>query len=371
MPTLPRIGLVGPDLTQPCGIADYTARLAKALAGKCETVFVPFRNALADAELAGCRGILVQYERSLVPGGDFLRRLSLLHPGRVHVVPHEVYGDDPFAFPYHRLDSAFLPLLWAKRLRYLWRHREYAAEKRMQARAYFAHRVIPLSGPGAEILRGMAPGAPSQGNGEAGRVLDPVPHAFHIPPGEPGPGEIDAAGPKRFPVRPKAIIGIFGFLNPGLDYGSALDMLSGLDSGACLLLIGGSRSGTAVGNSVSIEASARGLADRVRITGYVAEDGLAAHLRACDLFLCPMRFKSNTGSLLHLIHAGKPILASDLPLTRYLRDQGAPLELYAGMGDLRAKAQAALAGAYRAPANRYPWDFDAVAAAYLRILAGT
>jgi hypothetical protein len=46
MPPLLRIGLIGPDRSQPCGIADYTARLAHALAGRCELVFVPFRNAL-------------------------------------------------------------------------------------------------------------------------------------------------------------------------------------------------------------------------------------------------------------------------------------------------------------------------------------
>ena len=46
-----RVGLVGPDRTQPCGIADYTARLAAALAGKCELAFVPFRDALTDPRL--------------------------------------------------------------------------------------------------------------------------------------------------------------------------------------------------------------------------------------------------------------------------------------------------------------------------------
>ncbi|HKP98130.1 MAG TPA: hypothetical protein VJ385_20540, partial [Fibrobacteria bacterium] len=155
-----RIGLIGPDRTQPCGIADYTARLAVALAGKCDLVSVPFREALADPRLAACRGILVQYERSLVAadggGGGFLARLAARHPGRVFVVPHEVYDRDPFAFSYADLRSAFPLLLWLKRLRYLWLHRGYAAEKRLQARGYRAHRVIPLSGPGAEILRRAA-----------------------------------------------------------------------------------------------------------------------------------------------------------------------------------------------------------------------
>ena len=93
-----RIGLVGPDQTQPCGIADYTSRLAAALAERCDLTFVPFRDALLDPSLGECEAILLQYERSLVPEG-FPDRLAVHHPGRVHVVPHEVYDEDPFAFP--------------------------------------------------------------------------------------------------------------------------------------------------------------------------------------------------------------------------------------------------------------------------------
>ncbi|HKP98269.1 MAG TPA: hypothetical protein VJ385_21235, partial [Fibrobacteria bacterium] len=91
-------------------------------------------------------------------------------------------------------------------------------------------------------------------------------------------------------------------------------------------------------------------------------------LRLCDVFLCPMRFKSNSGSLLHLVHLGKPILASDIPLTRYLKDEGAPLELYADAEGLRKGLEAAVSGAAPARPNRYPWDFGAVADAYLRVL---
>lgn len=361
MPSL-RIGLIGPDRTQPCGIADYTSRLAAALAGKCDLAFVPFRDAFADSRLAGCSGILVQYERSLMPPptreGDFLAALSARHPDRVFVVPHEVYDRDPFAFPYAGLRSRFPPLLWLKRLRYLRLHRDYAAEKRLQARGYGAHRVIPLSGPGAEILRGVA----------GDKVLDPVPHAFYAPPES---GEAQGGTPGRdafFPVPPKALLGIFGFLNPGLDYGAALDLLAGLDPGVCLLILGGPRGEKAGEVGLDREVAARGLQARVRVTGYLPEAGLAAHLRLCDAFLCPMRFKSNSGSLLHLLHLGRPIIVSDLPLTRYLRDQGAPLQLYAGPGEMRMQVEAALSGAAPAQANRYPWDFDAVAEAYLRIL---
>lgn len=370
--SLLRIGLVGPDQTQPCGIADYTARLREALAGKCDLAFVPYREALLSGALAGCRAILAQYERTLVPDPDFLRKLADRHPGRVHVVPHEVYDEDPFAFPYAGLRSAILPVLWLKRLRYRWTHRGYAREKRLQADAYGAHRVIPLSGPGADILRSLA----------GDRIMDPVPHACFIPP-ESHPAV--PAAPMRaglFPAEVKSVIGIFGFLNPGLDYAAALDLIAALGGSVGLLIVGGPRGAMAekraatarpgpIGKWLTEEVAGRGLEDRVRVTGYVPETDLAGHLGLCDLFLAPLRFKSNSGSLLHLLGMGKPILASDLPLTRYLRDQGAPLELYKDPADLLNRARTALRPGHEAPPNRYPWSFSAVADAYLRILVST
>ena len=354
MPSLVRIGLVGPDQTQPCGIADYTERLALALKSECDLVFVPFRNALAAPELSDCRAILVQYERSLVPGDDFLQRFGARHPKRVYVVPHEVYAEDPFAFPYASLRSMFPPVLWLRRLAYRWRHRGYAREKLLQAAGYGAHAVIPLSGPGADILRAMAPG----------KIIAPVPHAYFIPP---------AAGkaPARtdlFPAAPRAILGMFGFLNPGLDYASVFELLSGLDSGVALLILGGPRDDRGLQGRLEAEADAKGLGARVRITGWIAPADVGAHLALCDIFLCPMRFKSNSGSLLHLIHLGRPVLAADLPLTRWLHSEGAPLELYRDAADLRAKVSACLAGTLPLIVNRYGWDFPTAARAYLRAM---
>jgi hypothetical protein len=308
--------------------------------------------------LDACKAILVQYERSLVPGPDFLPRLSRRFPGRVFVVPHEVYTEDPFAFPYADLRSAFPPLLWLKRRLYRRRHQDYAREKSLQQAAYGAHRVIPLSGPGCEILRALA-------DPTGARILDPVPHAYFIPPDS----GFAASDPKResfFPGGARTVLGIFGFLNPGQDYGMVLDLMGKLGPETGLLILGGARGQGAA--DLESEAAARGLAGRVRVTGYLAEKELSAHFRLCDLFLGPMRFKSNSGALLHLLHLGKPILTSDLPLTRYLKAQGAPLELYGNAGELAEKAAAIIGEGFPGTSNRYPWSFEAVAEAYLRIM---
>ena len=350
----PRIGLIGPDRSQPCGIADYVERLAAALAPECDLVFVPFRDAAASPALGSCRAILVHYERSLVPGPDFLPRLGVRFPGKIYVVPHEVYAEDPFAYPYAALGARFPPLLWLKRARYRWRHREYARERRLQAAGYGAHRVIPLSGPNAAILRARAPG----------RVLEPVPHASYEPPeGAAAPGRADF-----FPYGPRAVLGMFGFLNPALDYAQVFDLMAGLDPGAALLILGGPRNGGEMRDRLEAEAAGRGLGERVRITGWLPPEQVGPHLRLCDLFLCPMRFKSNSGSLLHLVHLGRPILAADLPLTRWLKAEGAPLDLYRDAGELRALAGGYLSGNLAPPPNRYRWDFPAAARAYLRAM---
>jgi glycosyltransferase involved in cell wall biosynthesis len=349
-----RIGLIGPDASQPCGIADYVERLGAALAAECELTFVPFREALASSRLEPCQAILVHYERSLVPDAGFLTRLGARFPGRMFVVPHEVYAEDPFAFPYADLRANFPPWLWLKRALYRRRHREYARERRLQAAGYAAQGVIPLSGPNAAILGPLAPG----------KILDPVPHAFYAPPeGSPAPRREDF-----FPRGPKAILGIFGFLNPASDYAQVFDLMAGLDPGTALLILGGDRSAGDMQGRLERDVAVRGLSERVRITGWLPPERVGAHLNLCDLFVSPMRFKSNSGSLLHLFHLGRPILVPDLPLTRWLREEGAPLDLYRDGTELRRLALGYLEGKARPPANRYRWDFPTVARAYLRAM---
>lgn len=60
-------------------------------------------------------------------------------------------------------------------------------------------------------------------------------------------------------------------------------------------------------------AEALGVADRLRITGYLAEPSLNRYLAATDLALCPFEEVSASGSLSTWIAAGRPILASEQP----------------------------------------------------------
>lgn len=359
VPDLPFLSLVGPaEGGRPCGIGDYVRRLESALAGRCRLFRTDYAGALGIPGNEACRGLLVHYERSLVPGPGYLRELCARHPGKVFVVPHEVYPEDPYAFPYDGLRSEYPPVLWLKRLRYRWRHRDYARERALQARGYHAHRVLPLSREGAGILRAAAI-RPEV----AARVLPPIPIARVEPPVPAAPAS--ATSSPLFPDRPGTVAGIFGFLNPGLDYACAFDLVEAFGGGLGLALLGGDRAGHPMAAGLGAEAARRGLASRVRITGWLPEEELAGRLAECDFFLCPMRFKSNTASLLQLFGQGKPILAPELPLTRYLAEEGAPLDLYRGASELLDLAREAAEGRRKPPADRYRWDIAAVAEAYL------
>lgn len=355
---LPRIGLIGPDQSRPCGVADYTARLAKALSSRCRLEFASFAAA-EKVSWDGCRAVLVQYERSLVPDDAYMRRLAAKHR-RLFVVPHEIYAADPFAFPYADLQASSQFILWLKRMRYRWRHRHYGREQALQAMGYHAWRVIPATPEGEGILKARA--LPEV----AEAILPPIPLA--------APDAADFAGDppsdvsKWFAKPPKPLVGIFGFLNPSHDYAAALDLAQSLGPEAGLLLLGGHRAGEPVQGSLEAEIARRGMQGNVAVTGYLPASALEGNLRLCDLFLSPFKFKSNSASILRLLHLDKPILAADLPLTRYLAEQGAPIDVYRSAEEMRALASDFASGRRRHAQGTYRWSYGTAADAYLAAL---
>ena len=90
-----------------------------------------------------------------------------------------------------------------------------------------------------------------------------------------------------------------------------------------------------------------GVADRLRITGWLDEEALDAHLAATDLALCPYRTIAASGSLATWLAADRPVLAFDVA---YLRT-------------LTADAPGAVA-------TFGTWSPDALAAAATALLAG-
>jgi glycosyltransferase involved in cell wall biosynthesis len=60
-------------------------------------------------------------------------------------------------------------------------------------------------------------------------------------------------------------------------------------------------------------AQARGVADRVQVTGYLPEPELERYLAATDVAVCPFKSMAASSSLSTWISTGRPIVASQLP----------------------------------------------------------
>jgi glycosyltransferase involved in cell wall biosynthesis len=119
------------------------------------------------------------------------------------------------------------------------------------------------------------------------------------------PASRPAGGPLRFAA--------FGLVTQEKRIPQALRALAAVSKvapDARLTLVGG----TADHYDVRAEAAALGIADRVDITGYVADEDLPAHLAAADVCIC-LRWptaRETSASWLRCLAAGKPTIVTDL-----------------------------------------------------------
>jgi glycosyltransferase involved in cell wall biosynthesis len=74
-------------------------------------------------------------------------------------------------------------------------------------------------------------------------------------------------------------------------------------------------------------AAALGVADRFRVVGFLDAGELASVLGRCTLGLAPFLHATGSGSVSRLIAAGLPVVTSDLPPLRVLREEGAGVVL--------------------------------------------
>jgi len=298
---------------------------------------------------------LVHYERTRVPFSGYLRALSRALTGggrgRLFVVPHEVYREDPFAYPESSLIRTGLAGI-AQHLRYRWKHRPWYRELRCQKNGYWADAVFPLSRPACEVLRERSPAS----------RFEVIPHAVL------DGFEQAAAKSTLRPVGASWLWGLFGFITPANDYELVFQALASCPHQA-LVVIGGDRTEDRAPGLISLRRRVEemGLEGRVSFTGYLAEDGVAPVLMAMDGFLCPFKFRSASGSLSMVLAAGKPVLAADLPLTREYRDAGARVKLLPA-GSVQAWSEAMIVEESR-PQDMslasYAWSYAHAAEAYL------
>jgi glycosyltransferase involved in cell wall biosynthesis len=325
-----------------CGIASYAAGLVEAL------------NDLPDTAVQ-----VVPYDRQVHPRRDYATWGAAMNGGDVAHIQHEYsffgyllpwrnhYGvfaaqirkplvitrhvtfDGPLTVPGSGLMHSVRRAKWAAYNRWLGPYARYL-NKDIFARA---DRVIVLSarlkdhllargldGDKIHVIPAGAPAVPPAAGGEALRTAWGWQH--------------------------KRILGIFGYITPAKGHRLAVAALARLPEDVVLLIAGGVRR---AGDQVALDElqrdiAAAGLGERVRVTGYLEESAVPAHIDACDLLLYPATHADSSYSLVTgLAYAAAPIIASDVYGHREVAERQAGIVLFAsGESSSLASVTAAL-----------------------------
>lgn len=120
---------------------------------------------------------------------------------------------------------------------------------------------------------------------------------------------------RRLDLQEKKVLVIQGFIFPGKGHEVALKALALLPPDYFLVFAGGATGGGEhFVSELEADARALGVADRLRITGYLPQAALEEYLAAADLAVCPFTEMSASGSLsTWLSFAEIPVIASALP----------------------------------------------------------
>ncbi len=123
----------------------------------------------------------------------------------------------------------------------------------------------------------------------------------------------------RFNLQGRRLIVVFGFVRQGRGYEAAMDILPGLGPDVTLVIAGGPQTNVqrVYMDSLAEQVRARGLGDRVVITGYLPDDMVSGAMQAADIVLCSQEAGTGSYSVQVALAYGRPIVASDLPCFAY------------------------------------------------------
>jgi len=143
-----------------------------------------------------------------------------------------------------------------------------------------------------------------------------------------------------FKSDPGNILTIFGFIGPRKGCELILAIAKDLDD--CLFLFAGGphpNDKSRYCEDLKNKIKESGLAERVKITGYIPESNLSRIMMITDIMLAPFYETFGSGSVTFAIAYGKPIIASDIGYFKELKENGAGIELFRNgdCGDLKEK----------------------------------
>ena len=323
-----------------CGIASYAADLIGGL------------RSLPATEVD-----VVAYDRQRHPRGDYVAWGEAMNGGDVAHVQHE-YSFFGYLVPWQNQYDPFItrirrPLVITRHVtfdgpltvpgsgvRHGIRRAKWAAYNRWLGpyatylnKGVFTHadRIIVLSARLKEhlVARGL----------DAGKI-----HV--IPAGVPAvPSATGGEALRRaWGWEDKRVLGIFGYITPAKGHKLAVQALSQLPEDVVLLVAGGVRrdSDQVVLDDLQRDVAAAGLGARVRVTGFLEDAEVGAHIAACDLLVYPATHADSSYSLVTgLAYGSAPIVASDVYGHREVAERGAGITLF------RSEDPGALAEAVR------------------------
>lgn len=159
------------------------------------------------------------------------------------------------------------------------------------------------------IACGETVGESYRGNGKAY-----VSRLVVIPNGQPKPvlpSRAEARRDLNLPDGP--LIGQIGRMSPQKNQAHTLDVLAGLPGVSALFVGSGPDE-----NDVHAHAKALGLADRIRFQPSIPNAEIGKFYAAVDAVLFPSRYEGLSLAAIEAIHAGKPLVCSDIPSFREL-----------------------------------------------------
>lgn len=149
-----------------------------------------------------------------------------------------------------------------------------------------------------------------------------------------------AAMRARLELEGKKVVTIFGYVNPDKGYEVALEALRGLPPQVKLVIAGGTRveHERAYMEVLRNTIRARGLSQRVVITGFLDDAKVAAVMELSDLVLVPHTSANSSYSVMVALSYARAVLASDLDCFRDIYEQGHCIELFEA-GDDRSLSE--------------------------------
>lgn len=148
-----------------------------------------------------------------------------------------------------------------------------------------------------------------------------------IPDVQPAPNAFGGrAFRERFGLGERRVVSLFGYVAPNKGYELALEALPGLPADVALVIAGGARNAEMEAYAASVRAmvAARGLVERVVVTGYLTEPDVAEAMAASDIVIAPHTAATGSYSITIPLAHGRPVVASDLACFREIHEASAP-----------------------------------------------